>query len=111
MLQLFDAISQKAVHSDAELKDYFKSAGFIGQLDVLKVHLYQLILNSMRQFHGSRNKQRMVRAMVDDLHFLFDKALYSQCSKLLKKAKAAAAEIGYQSALIDLLDIERNLLG
>lgn len=111
LLQLFDAISQKAVHSDAELKDYFKSAGFIGQLDVLKVHLYQLILNSMRQFHGSRNKQRMVRAMVDDLHFLFDKALYSQCSKLLKKAKAAAAEIGYQSALIDLLDIERNLLG
>ncbi len=110
LLQLFDAISQKAVTSDAELKDYFKSAGFIGQLDVLKVHLYQQILSSMRQFHSSRNKQREIRAMVDDLHFLFDKALYSQCGKLLKKAKASATEIGYQSALIDLLDIERNLL-
>lgn len=111
LLQIFDAISHGAVNSDAELKDYFKSSGFNDQLDVLKVHLYQQILISMRQFHATRNQQRVVRAMIDDLHFLFDKALYSQCGKLLKKAKAAAVEIGYQSALIDLLDIERNLLG
>ena len=111
LLQVFEAISRRGLEDDARLKEWLKDSGFVGHLDVLKVHLYQLILSSMRAYHKNRNKQREIRAMIDDLHFLYEKSLYSQCRKLLDKAIAAANEIGYYAALVDLLDIERMLLG
>ncbi len=111
LLQVFEAIAKRGFEDDASLKAWLKGTGFVGHLDVLKVHLYQLILSSMRAFYRNRNKQREIRAMVDDLHFLYEKSLYSQCRKLLDKAIAAATEIGYYSALVDLLDVERMLLG
>lgn len=111
LLQVFEAIAKRGFEDDASLKAWLKDTGFVGHLDVLKVHLYQLILSSMRAFYRNRNKQREIRAMVDDLHFLYEKSLYSQCRKLLDKAIVAANEIGYYAALVDLLDIERMLLG
>ena len=111
LLQIFDAISRKSLADDAALKAFFTDAPFMKQLDVLKVHLYHLILSTMRSFYKTRTLQREIRGMIDDMHFLFEKSLYSQCYKMLQKAKAAATEIGYYAALVDLLDIERMLIG
>ena len=110
LLKVFDAISIRDLNSDKEVKAYLGDQFFIRHYDVYKVHLQRIILQSMRSFHQNRNKQNAVYTGITDANFLFQKGLFFQCRKVIKKTKRLAYETGYYSSLIELLDLEKSLL-
>lgn len=110
LLRLFDAVTIMKFKNDKQVKENFINHSFIKNLDVLKVHLQKLILQSMRLYHQNSDKERELRDMIVDIKFLLNRSLYSQCSKLLKKTKAIATKQGYNSLLIDILEIEKKFI-
>ena len=109
LIRLFDTISIRGLHTDKEVKDHFGSESFVRHFDVYKVHLKEIILHSMRNFHQNRNQQSVLHNNIEDARFLFAKGLFKQSSKLILKSKLLAEETGNLTALIDLITLERHL--
>ncbi len=111
LLQIFEAISKYAIEEDATLKARLKGASYLGHLDVLKVHLHKLILSVMRNFHKNSSKAAVLSDMLTDVQFLYNKGLYVACNKLLQKAKVLALNLNQDTAIIEIIEMERNLMG
>lgn len=110
LLQLFDAISQNDINDDRSLKLHLADVAYLAQLDVLKVHLSQLILSVMRNFHRNSANDQILRDLITDLNYLHNKGLYVSAAKLLKKAKVMAGEINHDTALIEILGVENKMI-
>jgi len=57
-LKLFKAIDEKKGYDDAAVKELLKDEPFIKHLAVKKIHLYQLLLRSLRNFHEGKGGGR-----------------------------------------------------
>jgi hypothetical protein len=110
LLQLFEAITQNDITDDQSLKLHLADVAFVSQLDVLKVHLSQLILSVMRNFHRNGANNQILSDLITDLNYLHNKGLDASVVKLLKKAKGMAIEINHDTALIEILAIENKML-
>ncbi len=109
LIRIFDAISIQNLATDNEVKEYFTKQPFVRHFDVYKVHLKEIILNSMRNFHQNRSKQNVLQNNLEDVRFFFMKGLFKQCNKLIKSAKNLAQETGNFTILLDLLEVEGKI--
>ncbi len=109
-LQLFDAIEQqKAYNEKAILRRRKKIRP--AQLSNLKKYLYDLLLQSLRNYHAGRSVDIRLRAILDSLEVLYDKRLSEQCFRLLEKAKRLAHKYEKNSLMIDILFWEEKVAG
>ncbi len=90
-VQLFDAIDQQDTYDEDAIRQQFAGAAFLRQLHVAKNYLQNLILTSLRNFHESRSGDPF-RLALRNAQLLFDKGLYKQSEKALKKARQHATE-------------------
>jgi len=111
LLQIFEAVTKYNIEDDITLKTRLKDADFLRHLGVLKVHLYQLVLSVMRSFHKNSSNTAILRDMLTDIQFLYSKGQYVLCGKLLKKAEGLALSLNQDNNLIEILEIERKLMG
>lgn len=109
LIRLFDAISITGLHNDKDVKAYFSSEAFIKHFDVYKVHLKDIILHSMRNFHQNRNMQNVLQNNLEDAWFLYEKGLFKQCEKLIGRSKQLARESENNAVLLSLLDLEHKI--
>ena len=109
-MRLFDSIELQAEYDEAEIKEKFKGEIFIKHLPSEKNHLYSLILKSLRGFYADKSAAAILQEQLRNIELLFNKALYKECSKIIKKAKKTAYSYEKYYFLLDLIDWEKILV-
>lgn len=109
-LQLFDAIEMQKDYDENAIKELFKGTTFIKHLPSEKNHLYSLLLKSLRGFHADKSANSQLQEHLKNIEVLYNKALYKECSKVLKKAKKMAYSFEKFYYLLDLINWEKVLI-
>lgn len=109
-LKLFDAIEKQKEYNEEEIKEMFKHERFIRHLPSEKNHLYKLILKSLRIYHADNSVGSQLKEEIRSIEILYNKALYTECSKLIKKAKKLAYSHEKFYYLFELIKWEKLLL-
>lgn len=74
-----------------------------------KNYLFNFILKAMRSFHEGKNVDIMLKELLINVHFLFEKKLHKQASKQLRRAKELAKQFDKQNILLEILQWETSL--
>ncbi len=80
------------------------------QLSNLKAHLYERILHSLRLYHLSNSADIQIREYIDYARILFDRSMYKQCLKVLKKAKKLAVKNDNLEQVLEILKWEKQVV-
>ncbi len=81
------------------------------QVHVIKNRLNLLILKSMRAYHSKSNVRAELTAILQDANFLFDRGLYNQSYKMVKKGIELAVVYEKFNFLLELLQLEQKIDG
>lgn len=81
---LFDAIEKQAVYDEKEILKNEKEIG-AQQLPDIKNHLYKILLRALDSFHFQDNEDVKAKNIINAARILYDKGLYGQSEKILKK--------------------------
>lgn len=109
-IKLFDAIERQSEYDEESIKEQFKNETFIKHLPSEKNHLYKLILKSLRLFYAENSISAILAEHIQSIEILYNKALYSECGKLVKKAKKLAQSHERFYYLFELIKWEKMLL-
>ena len=109
-LRLFEAIDKQKVYDEEGLKQFFAKETFIKHLPSEKNHLYKLILKALRAFHAESSVSGILKQEIKNIEILYSKALYTECNKLLHRAKRIARENERFYYWFELLNWEKMLL-
>lgn len=108
-LKLFEYIERQDDYDESELKHYFKDETFIKHLPSEKNHLYKLILKALRGFHSEQSPSSRLKEELRNIEILYDKALYKECTKYIKRGKSIALQNEKFYYLIELISWEKRL--
>lgn len=106
-IELFDFLEKQNSYNEERLLKRF-SPIIISRLSYNKNYLYNLILKTLHSFNESISSR--LRNDLNKIEFLFEKGLYRQCAKLIRKSKSEAKKHGKQLAFIELTEFETELM-
>lgn len=109
-LRIFDAIDKQKVYNEEVIKKQFAQETFIRHFPSEKNHLYKLILKALRAYHAESSVGGVLKQHINNIEILFGKALYSEATKVLQRAKKAAQEHERFYYWYELLRWEKMLL-
>ena len=109
-IKLFNAIELQEYYDEKALKKQFSKETFIKHLPSEKNHLYSLILKSLRGFYADKSSTSILQEQIRNVELLYNKALYKECSKIIRKAKKTAYAYEKYYLLLDLIDWEKKLV-
>ena len=109
-LKLFDVIIQQKQYDEERIKEIFKKKRMGKNLAVEKNRLYGLVLKSLSDFHSGISVEAKLRDHMQQIEVLFEKGLYEQGIKIIKKAKKIAIETHKHLYLLELQRWEKRLL-
>lgn len=89
-LRLFDAIDKQKEYREAEIKSGFGEEIFIRHLPSQKNYLYLNLLESLNAFNKEKTFLARHSNYLISIELLFNRGLFAQCKKLIRKAKAEA---------------------
>lgn len=105
-LKLFDALNKMKEYDEAALK----KKSFVKHLASERKYLYEAILRSLRNYNREESVRAQIYELLLDSDYLFQRGLYDQSERRLKKAHRLALQIGYQSALLEINTTRRRML-
>ena len=108
-VRLFDLIEKQKEFDEERILEKDPSLK-AEQLSNLKAHLYNHILQVLRQLQAAKDMDMTIRSYIDNAQILYNKCLYEQCEKMLRKAKKLAIKSENLSLLLDILKWEKNIL-
>jgi len=109
-LKVFDFIEKQTEYDEEELKDHFADETFIKHLPSEKNHLYKTILKSLRSYFAEQSVASILKQEIRNIEILYNKALYKECRKFLKRAKRIAADYEKFYYWYELIAWERKLI-
>jgi hypothetical protein len=109
-IKLFDAIEKQQEYDEEAIKRQFSGQTFIKHLPSEKNHLYKLVLKSLRLFYSENSVSAILAENIQSIEILYNKALYSECGKLVRKAKKIAESHERFYYLFELIKWEKLLL-
>ncbi|TAL57932.1 MAG: hypothetical protein EPN85_12845 [Bacteroidetes bacterium] len=98
---LFDAIAKQKTYDEQKLKRYLHSESIVRYLPSVKKYLYRQILKALRSYHRSIHSE--IRDLIHEAEILYEKELYAQSKKIIRKAKETAREHEMHHALMEIL--------
>jgi hypothetical protein len=109
-LRLFDAVDNLEEYDEEKLKKKFRGQKLQKNFPSEKNYLYRLILRTLRTYSPEENVENRIKDMIREAEFLYRKALYDQCHKVLAKAKDFA--IAHQKHLLyaEIISMEGQLM-
>ena len=107
-LLLFDCLDAMEQYDEAKVLALCPSISK-QQLPNLKAHLYRQILISLRMLGAQHSISLEIREQIDFVKILFDKGLYGEAQKMLEKAEKRAKEHEMLSAILDIVELKRQL--
>lgn len=102
-LRLFDAIDKQERYDEDEIKNHFEGETFIRHLPSEKNYLQQNILESLNAFNKEKTFLARHANFLISIELLFNRGLFTQAHKLIRKAKAEAYELEKFSLLLIIL--------
>lgn len=108
-IQLFDAIEKMKAYDEKKLMKKFEGEKLVNRFSVAKSYLYDLILRSMNQFHAKKNVNNELLELLRKVSFLFDKNLFEQANKHIRKAKKLALEYEILSIYPEIIKWEKQV--
>ncbi|BAM99834.1 hypothetical protein [Blattabacterium cuenoti] len=107
-MKLFEIMRKMNVYNE---KKIFKKAPIKKeQLSNIKAHLYKQILISLKKLQNPvENHDIKIREYLDFSKILYNKGLYIQSLKLLKKAKIIAKSYESNTILLELVEFEKMI--
>src|SRR4051812_38654847 len=89
-LHLFDAIAGQEDYDEEKIKRSFEGKTFIKHLPSEKNYLYNHILESLNSFGKEKTFLARHSNFLISIEILFNRGLFHQCLKLIRKAKVEA---------------------
>ncbi len=109
-VKLFDAVDSQKESNDSELKKMIKNSPITKNLPRHKHYLFNLILRSLNAFRADSSSDARFREMMRSVEILFEKGLYKQCWKFLKRAKEITTQLEKIPEQLAVAGWEQNLL-
>lgn len=109
-LKIFDYIDAQVEYDEEDLKTFFKDEIFIKHLPSEKNHLYKLILKSLRSYYSEQSISSQLKQELKNVEILYNKALYKECEKFVKRAKITAKKYEKFYYWFELISWEKKLL-
>ena len=109
-VKLFDAIEAQSSYDEELIKGLFTGTTFINHLPSEKNHLYNLLLKSLRNFHSDKSVSAQMQEHLKNIEILYNKALYKECLKIVRKAKNLAKGHEEFYFVLELINWERLLI-
>lgn len=109
-LKIFDFIDAHDEYDEEVMRDFFKEERFIKHLPSEKNHLYKLILKSLRGYYADNSVNSILKEEIKNVEILYKKALFKECKKFLKRAKAMAQEHEKFYYWFELISWEKSLI-
>lgn len=94
-MRLFEALDSCSEYDDAKFRQKFKKEPFIKYLAAEKNYLYELILKSLRAYRSDRSRYMKLLGLIQDVDLLYEKKLYDECDKRIRKAQKIAVDLNY----------------
>lgn len=101
--RLFNAIEKQDSYDENEIKRQFEGEVFIRHLPSEKHYLYNHILESLNSFHKEKTFLSRYSNILISIELLYNRGLFDQCLKLIKKAKEEAYSLEKFSILLVIL--------
>ena len=101
--RLFDVIEKQKQYNEKAVKKIFKGTTSIKHLPSEKNYLYHLILKSLYVYNSGKSIDAILNELLEEAEILFEKNLFTQCHKLLLKAKKIAYQYEKFSSLITII--------
>lgn len=108
-LRLFEMIEASAEFDEGRILEDEPNFNPV-QFSNLKAHLYTKILQSLRSFALATTPSIEIRELIDEAQILFNKSLYQQCSKRLKKAEKLAMDMDNLEQLLVIYKWQKRVL-
>lgn len=102
-LRLFDLIESQENYDESEVKKKFEGETFIKHLPSEKHYLYNHILESLNAFYKERTFLTRSSNALISIEILYNRGLFTQCLKLIRKIKAEGYELEKFSALLIII--------
>ena len=107
-IKLFDIVDRQEKFDDDAILNT-DSSFLPSQLSNLKAHLYNKILHSLRTYFLTSIPEIKIRELIDEVEILFNKGLYKQCAKRLKKAEKLIGDIDNLELNLVLLKWKKSM--
>ncbi|MBA3899269.1 MAG: hypothetical protein H0X62_03515 [Bacteroidetes bacterium] len=91
-VQLFEAIEKQNNYNGKKISDKLFSGQSLASFSVAKSYLHNLLLRSMASYHSGSSIDIKLSEYLAHVEFLYNKRLFAQCLKLIKKAKKKSYE-------------------
>ncbi len=108
-MRLFEAMLGQPVYDEQALKQLFAQDPMAKHLSSEKNYLYRLILRSLRAMNEDGNQRTQIRTQIENAILLYERGLYAQCQKVLRRARKLAGETENFLYLLEILSWERRL--
>ena len=109
-LKIFDFIEAQSDYNESDLKNAFKGETFVKHLPSEKNHLYKLILKSLRSYYSEQSVSSILKQEIKNVEILYNKALYKECEKFVRRAKNTAKKYEKFYYWFELISWEKRLL-
>ena len=110
-LKLFEAINNMELYDEEMLLKKFRKENFVKQFAVSKNYLFNIILKSMQEYNEQNFIEWKIRNLFLQIKILASKGLDIEAAKLIQKTKELAMQYEYYHVIMDVLHIEKYLLG
>lgn len=109
-LELFETLSASEGNLKKGTGDKFSYSKKRKITSSQKSYLYTFILKAMRSFHEERNIDTGLREALLSSAYLFEKKLYAQSLKMIRRARVRAVEFDRHLLQAELLQLEMEVL-
>mgnify|MGYP001597126100 FL=1 len=106
-IKVFDAVNKQDEYDEKLLLNKFKNETFAKHFPVTKHNLYTLILKSLNAFHSDIHSE--TNRMIHSFNILYNKSLYTQCEKILRKVKKTASDYEMFEKQLELEQLDAKL--
>ncbi|MBX2949712.1 MAG: hypothetical protein KF704_10575 [Crocinitomicaceae bacterium] len=106
---LFDYIDRSGQYNEQEIISHFKNEPFLNNFSITKRRLYDQIITSLNGYHSTSSVDAQLYKMLQGATILYNKALYSQATKLLNSASKLAEKYERHTVILEISQQQQRL--
>ena len=96
-------------YKEDKIIEQFKGYDFVNNFSEIKKYLFQQIQKALRNYHAQNTIDIILYNYLTDISILYSKEMYSDCEKLIRKAKKLALKHEKWTILLSLNEWKRNV--
>ena len=108
-LKIYDYLVSVEEYDECEFKK-ISNKNLVNNLPSKKNNLYKLILKSLRAYHDGKSINNILKNEINNIEILYNKALYKELKKKIRRAKIIAKKYEKFSYLLELVNWEKKLV-